>query len=154
VPYYTLERGLDHTLTLVDRRLYPQDEFPAGQWDYMRYYEESFAEAIAPMDANVSQFLMRLFRKGDPAGEGKPAFTATARRSHSFFGASALPDLPRDNDMVTEEDLSIHVSALERKRILWAILLVSQSRRQRQVRHDGLEWRLPRYACLIPQRTV
>jgi pimeloyl-ACP methyl ester carboxylesterase len=114
VPYYTLERGLDQLLALVDRELYPENEFPAGQWDYMRYYEESFAEAIAPMDANVSQCVKRLFRKGDPAGEGKRAFTATARRSHSFFGMRALPDLPRDNDVVTEEDLSIYVSALER----------------------------------------
>src|SRR6266540_6640898 len=32
---------------LVDRAVYPANEFPAGQWDYMRYYEESFAEAIA-----------------------------------------------------------------------------------------------------------
>jgi pimeloyl-ACP methyl ester carboxylesterase len=114
VPYYTIERGLDHTLTLVDRKLYPENEFPAGQWDYMRYYEESFAEAIAPMDANVYKFMKLAFRKGDPAGEGKRAFTATARRSHGFFGRSEIPDLPRDNDVVTEEDLSIYVSALER----------------------------------------
>ena len=53
VPYYTLERGLDHTLVLVDRNLYPESEFPAGQWDYMRYYEESFAEAIC---ADMSAF--------------------------------------------------------------------------------------------------
>jgi len=114
VPYYTAERGLDPLLALVDRELYPENEFPAGQWDYMRYYEESFAEAIAPMDANVSRFVKLLFRKGDPAGEGKPAFTATARRSHSFLGMRALPDLPPDTDVVTEEALSIYVSALER----------------------------------------
>ena len=114
VPYYTIERGLDHTLALVDRDLYPENEFPAGQWDYMRYYEENFAEAIAPMDANVYKFMKLAFRKGDPAGEGKRAFTATARRSHGFFGSSEIPDLLRDNDVVTEEDLSIYVSALER----------------------------------------
>ncbi len=114
VPYYTIERGLDHTLTLVDRDLYPANEFPAGQWDYMRYYEESFAEAIAPMDANVYTFVKLLFRKGNPEGEGKRAFTATARRHHGMLGGSEIPDLPRDNDVVTEEDLSIYVSALER----------------------------------------
>ena len=114
VPYYTLERGLDHTLTLVDRELYPENEFPAGQWDYMRYYEESCAEAIAPMDANVSQFVKLLFRKGDPAGEGKPARTATTRRNHGLLGMSTIPDLPPDTDVVTEEALSIYVSALER----------------------------------------
>ena len=30
VPYYTLERGLDHTLSLADRQLYPEAEFPAA----------------------------------------------------------------------------------------------------------------------------
>jgi soluble epoxide hydrolase / lipid-phosphate phosphatase len=114
VPYYTLERGLNQLLALVDRAVYPADEYPAGQWDYMLYYEENVAEAIAPMDANVSRFLKVLFRKGDPAGEGKRAFTATARRRHSFFGTSALPDLPRDADVVSEEALSWYVSALER----------------------------------------
>ena len=115
VPYYTLERGLDQLLALVDRQLYPENEFPAGQWDYMCYYEENMAEAIAPMDANVSQYVRLLFRKGDPAGEGKRAFTATARRSHSFFGTNApLPDLPPDTDVATEEEVSIYTSALER----------------------------------------
>jgi hypothetical protein len=56
--------------------------------------EESFAEAIAPMDANVYKFVKLLFRKGDPTREGKPAFTATARRNHSFLGMTPLPDLP------------------------------------------------------------
>lgn len=79
----------------------------------MRYYEESFAEAIAPMDANVYAFMKLLFRKGNPEGEGQRAFTATARRSHGLLGGSVIPDLPRDN-VVTEEDLSIYVAALER----------------------------------------
>lgn len=114
VPYYTLERGLDQLLALVDREVYPEDEFPAGQWDYMYYYEESFAEAIAPMDANVAQFLKLLFRKGDPTKEGKPARTATPRRNHSYLGMSTIPDLPPDTDVVTEEVLSIYVSALSR----------------------------------------
>jgi len=114
VPYYTIERGLDHTLALVDRQLYPVNEFPAGQWDYMRYYEESFTEATAPMDANVYKFVKLLFRKGNPEGEGKPAITATARRGHGMLGGREIPDFPRDNDVVSEEDLSIYVAALER----------------------------------------
>jgi pimeloyl-ACP methyl ester carboxylesterase len=114
VPYYTIERGLDHTLTLIDRNLYPEKEFSAGQWDYMRYYEESFAEAIAPMDANVYRFMKLIFRKGNPEGEGQRAITATARRSHGMLGGGEIPDLPRDQDVVSEEDLSVYVSALER----------------------------------------
>ena len=114
VPYYTLERGLDDLLALVDRELYPEDEFPAGQWDYMRYYEENVAEAIAPLEANVSQFVRLVFRKGDPTGEGKPVTTATACRHRAVLGMSLLPDLTRDSDVLSEEALSIYVSALER----------------------------------------
>jgi pimeloyl-ACP methyl ester carboxylesterase len=80
----------------------------------MRHYEESFAEAIGPMDAHVYKAIKLLFRKGDPAGEQQRAFTATTRRNHGFFGGSEVPDLPRDEDVVTEEDLSVYVSALER----------------------------------------
>jgi pimeloyl-ACP methyl ester carboxylesterase len=116
VPYCTLERGLDQRLSLVDRKLYPAAEYPAGQWDYMLYYVENVAEAIAPLDANVSRSLKLLFRKGDPAGEGKPAPTATARRTHSLFGwpTHPVPDVPLDTDVLTEEALSSYVSALER----------------------------------------
>ena len=114
VPYYTLDRGLDHTLTLVDRKLYPENEFPAGQWEYMRFYEESFAEATAPMDANVRKFLKLAFRKGDPQGEGQRAMTAMARRGRGLFGGAEIPEVPRDGDVISEEDLSVYVSALER----------------------------------------
>ncbi|HUA34148.1 MAG TPA: alpha/beta hydrolase [Candidatus Binataceae bacterium] len=114
VPYFTIDRGLEHTLTLVDRRLYPEKEYPYGQWDYMRYYEESFDESIAPMDANVEKFMKVIFRKGDPAGEGQRTFSATTRRDHGWLGGGAVPDMPRDNDIVSEEQLSIYVSALER----------------------------------------
>jgi pimeloyl-ACP methyl ester carboxylesterase len=106
VPYYTLERGLDHTLTLVDRKLYPEREYPAGQWTYMRQYEENFAEAIAPMDSDVGKFLRLVFRKGDPAGEGNPNIWEP-------IGA-VYPDGPRDDGIVSEQDLSAYVSALER----------------------------------------
>ena len=114
VPYYTLERGLDHSLTLIDRQLYPEKEFPFGQWDYMRHYEENFAEAIAPLDGNVYQVVKLLFRKGNPAGEHKPAITALARRYHNLFGPKGIPDLPPDGDVVTKEELSIYTAALAR----------------------------------------
>jgi pimeloyl-ACP methyl ester carboxylesterase len=114
VPYYTIDRGLDHTLTLVDRQLYPENEFPAGQWEYMRLYEEAFAEATDPMNANARKFLKLAFRKGDPSGEGKRAATAMARKGRGMFGGANIPDVPRDGDVISEEDLSVYVSALER----------------------------------------
>ncbi len=140
VPYYTIECGLDHTLTLVDRKLYPESEYPNGQWDYMRYYEESFAESIAPMDANVRKFMKLAFRKGNPEGEGKPAMTATARRNHGMLGGS-IPDAPRDNDVVSAEDLSIYVAALERNGFFgpssWYLNHAANAAYSKSARNDG-----------------
>ncbi len=114
LPYYTLERGLDHIITLVNRDRYPENEFPAGQWDYMRYYEENFDDAIAQLDANVNNFMKLAFRKGNPEGEHQPTLTAMARRNHAIFGLRDIPDLPRDKDVITEDDLKSYISALER----------------------------------------
>ena len=140
VPYYTLERGLDHTLNLVDRKLYPENEYPAGQWDYMRYYEESFDEAIAPMDADVYKFLKVIFRKGNPAGEGKPAPTSKARPNHGFLGGN-IPDLPRDQDVINEEDLSVYASALQRNGFFgpssWYMNHAANAAYARTARNDG-----------------
>jgi soluble epoxide hydrolase / lipid-phosphate phosphatase len=114
VPYRTIELGLDATIALVDRKLYPADQYPAGQWDYMRYYEESFAAATAAMEANVYNSVKLFFRKGDPSGFGKPSFSSMTRRRGGSFGGGAAPDVPRDADVVTEEDLRAYAAALTR----------------------------------------
>ena len=41
VPYAAMEDGLERLVELVDRTVYPEDEYPAGQWDYQYYYEEN-----------------------------------------------------------------------------------------------------------------
>src|SRR5262249_19720582 len=97
VPYHAIELGLDHVISLVDRKIYPEDAYPEGRWNYMLYYEKSFAEAIAPMDANVYKSLKLAFRKATPSGEGNPAASANARRNHGLFGGT-VPDVPRDGD--------------------------------------------------------
>jgi pimeloyl-ACP methyl ester carboxylesterase len=109
----------------IDRSIYPEDEFPAGQWEYMLYYHENFAKATAEFDANAQAAIKALFRKGDPAGAGKPAATAMVRKNGGFFGeigellattsGQALADLiPLDEDVLTEKDLHAYTEALER----------------------------------------
>src|SRR5690348_17068620 len=133
VPYYTLERGLDHTLTLVDRKLYPETEYPAAQWTYMRQYEENFAAAIAPMDADAGKFLRPAFRKGDPAGEGKPTIWEPV--------GAIYPEVPRDDDIVNQRDLSIYVSALERNGFFgptsWYMNHPANAEYAKSARNDG-----------------
>ena len=114
VPYHTLEYGLEPCLELVDRNLYPADKYPAGQWEYQLHYQEDFTGATRTMDSNPHSFAKLLFRKGDPSGFGKPARTALVRINNGWFGGGAIPSVPRDDDVVTEADLSAYASALAR----------------------------------------
>ncbi len=116
VPYATLERGLASALALLDRELYPEDEYPAGQWDYQLYYQEDFDGARRLFEADPYRTVKLLFRSGDPSGEGQPAaLTASVRRGGGWFGgADAVPDLPRDDAVVSEADLRVYAEALSR----------------------------------------
>lgn len=81
----------------------------------MQLYEENFARATSVFEADPYLTVKLLFRKGDPAGAGLPAFTAAVRRNGGWFGPlNAAPDLPRDEDVVTEQDLQIYADALRR----------------------------------------
>ena len=115
VPYYTLERGLDACLPLVDRELYPIDEYPAGQWEYQLHYQEDFAGATREMDSDPYALAKILFRKGDPNSFGKVAATALIRKNRGWFGGPGnIPQFPRDADVVTEADVCAYASALAR----------------------------------------
>ncbi len=100
---------------LIDRTVYPESEFPAGQWDYQLFYQESFDRARAAFESNVRNTIKALFRKGSPATVGKPSPTARIRKAGGWFaGAGAAPDVPLDTDVLDEEALSQYVAALER----------------------------------------
>lgn len=115
VPYFPGGFAIDALIELVDRSVYPEETFPAGQWEYMRFYEENFAKAEAGFEANVTNTVKAMFRKGSPDGFGQPSGTAFARITGSFFGgADEAPDVPRDDDVISEEELAVYVEALER----------------------------------------
>ena len=115
VPFATLERSWDATVALVDRDVYPEDRFPVGQWDYQLYYQEHFERATAVMDADPFNLVKALFRKGNPAGLGRPAMTASTRAGGGWFGgADRAPDIPADHDVVSDEDLAAYAEALGR----------------------------------------
>ncbi len=115
VPYRTLELGLETLIATVDRNVYPESDFPAGQWDYQCFYEENFSRACEVFDANPRNAIQALFRKWGPEGRGTPAITANVRRDGGWFGGvDEAPELPRDDDVVSEADVSIYTAALER----------------------------------------
>lgn len=102
---------LAERLPLIDRKLYPEAEYPVGQWDYQLFYAENFEKAHTDFEKDVRRVVKVLFRKGNPEAVGKPAFTATVRKHNGWFGGN-FPDLPRDGDVITEEDLEAYTAAL------------------------------------------
>jgi pimeloyl-ACP methyl ester carboxylesterase len=114
VPYLARGFAYQNLIPLVDRSVYPEAQYPAGQWDYMLFYEESFDKARAAFEASVRDTVKALFRKGSAGGKGKPSRTAQVRRDGGWFGgAGRAPDVPMDPDVLSEEDLHRYAAALE-----------------------------------------
>ena len=115
VPYMPNGFSPRTLLPLVDRGLYPEEQFPAGQWDYQLFYEENFDRARAGFEADIGATIRTLFRRGDASHLGRPARTATIRRDGGWFGGLGhAPDVPIDTSVLTEVDYCAYVSALER----------------------------------------
>jgi len=104
-----------NVVPLVDRDVYPEAEFPAGQWEYMLFYEANFDKAQAAFETNVANTVRAIFRAGSAAGQGKPSRTALVRRDNGFFGGiGQAPDVPVDTNVLTEVDLHRYAAALQR----------------------------------------
>jgi pimeloyl-ACP methyl ester carboxylesterase len=114
VPYLAEGFTLENIVALVDRKTYPEAEFPVGQWDYQAFYEESFDKACQGFEANIRNAVKALFRKGDPKATGKPGRTAFARKNGGMAGPNGFPDVPRDGAVITEQDLDAYTAALTR----------------------------------------
>ena len=152
VPYRTVELGLDAVVALVDRRMYPVDEYPYGQWDYQAVYLDRPAEVAAVFDADPYRTVKALFRKGKPEDLDRPAATALISRSGGWFrGADVAPDLPRDAEVVTEADLRTYAAALARNGFSRAGRVVPQPRGQRRLRRAGGRRRQAADACAVPR---
>ncbi len=115
VPYDTLERGLARLTTLVNRKVYPKSEFPAGQFEYVAFYHDHFDEAQRSFEANLENTFKVIMRRGDPAQVGKPFPTAFVRKQGGWFGPGRpAPDVPVDRSILDDFDLAAYVQAYEK----------------------------------------
>jgi pimeloyl-ACP methyl ester carboxylesterase len=94
--YYPAGHAMETVIPLVDRSIYPADEYPDGQWDYYRYYTEHFDSAVADLDADLTSSLASIFQPGNPANVGKVSPNALVSRNGGRFGAAhhAPPTAP------------------------------------------------------------
>ncbi len=115
VPYLADGFAPATLIPLVDRNVYPPSEYPAGQWDYILFYERAFETARAAFETDVPATIKALFRSGNPKHRGRPAPTARISRDGGWFGGSGrAPALPSDPAILSDDDLDRYVAAFER----------------------------------------
>ncbi|KAI1756145.1 putative epoxide hydrolase [Xylaria castorea] len=112
VPFHTVERGWKAFLPLVNRELYPVDEYEVGQWDYMKKYEESFEEAVAWFEQDIAGFCKAGLQKSTVPTSRVSSGTSKVRKDGGWFGlpkpppveATGPPTLPPDvyNSFITD----------------------------------------------------
>jgi pimeloyl-ACP methyl ester carboxylesterase len=83
--------GLRTVVPLVDRTIYPVDQYPDGQWDYYRYYTTHFEAAVADLDADLAASLASIFRPGNPAGIDKVSPNAMVTRNGGALAPRTAP---------------------------------------------------------------
>lgn len=115
VPYIPEGFGPASMMPLIDRNVYSEDQYPAGQWDYSLFYEENFDVALSDMEKDVKNTLKTLFRSGSPGEADRPAPTALIRSNGGWAWIFEIgKDLPLDTAIIDEGELSRYVSALQR----------------------------------------
>ena len=105
---------LDTVVPLVDRAVYPEAEYPAGQWDY-QFSTRRASTARERFEANVPAH----GEGAVPQGQSRRQRPAVAHRDGAarwrlVRRRRRAPDLPRDADVLTEADLDAYVAALTR----------------------------------------
>jgi len=110
--YFPDGNSLSTLVSLVDRKIYPADRYPDGQWDYYRYYTTHFDAAVNDLDADHAATLASVYRAGDPAGIGKVAPSALVTSNGGRFGAAhRAPPIPPDPTLWPPADFDALVEA-------------------------------------------
>jgi len=112
VPYMPESFGLHSLLPLVDRTLYPADQYPDGQWDYYRFYRMHFDQTVTDFNADIAASLAAIYRSGDPQSVGRIYRSALVSRNGGWFGsAHRAPTVAPDAALWPSADFEALVDA-------------------------------------------
>ena len=115
VPYYTIERGLDACIDLVNRDIYPADRVSRRAMGVPCCTIRRISPARPRRWIRIRTTLRNCcFAKATPAGSGLPAATAMIRKNRGWFGGGTVPSTAARPDVVTEADVSAYAAALTR----------------------------------------
>jgi pimeloyl-ACP methyl ester carboxylesterase len=112
VPYFPVGFALANLLPLVNRKIYPVDQYPDGQWDYCRFYVTHFDQTVSDFDADIPATLAAIYRPGNPASRGQLYRSALVTRNGGWFGsAHRAPAVTPDPALWPSADFDILVAA-------------------------------------------
>lgn len=112
VPYSPEAFALPSLLQLIDRKLYPVDKYPDGQWDYYRFYLTHFEQTVTDFNADIPATLAAIYRSGNPESLGKVYQSASVTRNGGWFGsAHRAPTVPPDPALWPAADFDALVEA-------------------------------------------
>jgi pimeloyl-ACP methyl ester carboxylesterase len=87
VPYAPQAFALLSLLPLIDREVYPANQYPDGQWDYYRFYLTHFDQTVTDFNADIPASLAAIYRSGNPESVGKVYRSAIITRNDGWFGS-------------------------------------------------------------------
>jgi len=136
VPYRTIEFGLEALVATVNRDIYPEDQYPWGQWEYQAFYEQSFDKATAFFDADPEAFLRAITTKPKELNYGKPAPTSTVVRDGGWFGGLEKPlpnwrQIPPETSIFPKDYLEELIAAMKQTGFFAADSYYSNHKRNR-----------------------
>lgn len=111
-PYLPRAYALVSLLPFVDRKLYPRDQYPDGQFAYYRFYLTNFDQAVTDFDADIPATLSNIYRSGKPETVGNIYRTAETTRNKGWFGPGhQAPKIPPDPALWPASDFDALVGA-------------------------------------------
>ena len=104
VPYSPEAFALPSLLPLIDRKLYPADQYPDGQWDYYRFYLTHFDQTVTDFDADIPR-ASRRYSEWEPRvrRQGLPVRLGHAQWGLVRFGASRTEDAARSSALAAAD---------------------------------------------------
>jgi pimeloyl-ACP methyl ester carboxylesterase len=114
VPYFPGGFALANLLPLVNRQLYPIDQYPDGPWDYYRFYVSHVSQTVSDFDADIPTTLAAIYRPGNPATKHQPYRSALVTRNGGWFGsAHRAPAVAPDPTLWPSSDFDALVAAFQ-----------------------------------------
>ncbi|CAG4921828.1 Epoxide hydrolase A [Paraburkholderia saeva] len=114
VPYFPEGFALPNLVQLIDRQLYPADQYPDGQWDYFRFYLTHFSQTVSDFEADIPAALASLYRRGNPAAIGQVSPSALITKNGGRYGSAyRAPATPPDPALWTPTDFKALADAFD-----------------------------------------